>query len=394
MGIKKKRSSRKSHLSGTKAYVLVCSFFLGCLIALGLFIYLSNSIITTSPPIYEEIYSITSDLNKKIGQIDCAIYESLYKRGITEKDIFFSAVRPMQERGYDWDFTELLINLPDKKSVIQLEKIINLELSKLKSAVRLKNEKIANSEIVYHVFALGLYTHKIRLIRKGYVQKTHKGLPRIAIIIDDLGYDRDMAISFMQLDLPLSLSVLPLAPYTGYIANEANKRGRELLLHLPMEPKGYPRLNPGPGALLVDMGAEEIREIIGDLVTQIPGIRGVNHHMGSYFTERVDKMSLVLSELKKRNLFYIDSRTTSKTVAFKQAKKMGVPVAKKSVFLDHDLSSKAIKFQLERLLGMARYSGTAVGIGHPHKETLKILKEYLDLLKTEYNVVPVSELVS
>jgi len=167
-----------------------------------------------------------------------------------------------------------------------------------------------------------------------------------------------------------------------------------LLLHLPMEPKGYPRLKPGPGALLIDMGTKEINKIIGASVKQIPGLRGVNHHMGSNFTERADKMSLVLTEIKKRKLFYVDSRTTIKTVAYNQAKKMGVPVAKKSVFLDHDLSSKAIKFQFERLLGMARYSGTAVGIGHPHKETLQILKEYLDRLKKEYNVVPVSELVS
>ena len=116
--------------------------------------------------------------------------------------------------------------------------------------------------------------------------------------------------------------------------------------------------------------------------------------MGSYFTERYDKMTLVLSELKKRNLFYIDSRTTSRTVAFELAKKMGVPVAKKSVFLDNDLSLKAIKVQMERLLGIARYSGTAVGIGHPHKETLRVLNEYLDQLKSDFRVVPVSELVN
>jgi len=200
MGIKKKRRSHKTKKTAHKKYILVCAFFFGCLIALGLFFYLSHSISTTSPPIYEEIYSITSDLSKEIGQIDNAIYESLYKGGITEKDVFFSAVRPMQEQGYDWDFTELLIKLSDKKSVFQLEKNINLELSKLKSAVQLKKENNSNSEVVCHLFALGLYTHKIRLVRKGDVRKSYKGSPRISIIIDDLGYDLNMAISFRKSD--------------------------------------------------------------------------------------------------------------------------------------------------------------------------------------------------
>ena len=105
-------------------------------------------------------------------------------------------------------------------------------------------------------------------------------------------------------------------------------------------------------------------------------------------------MAIVLSEIKKRNLFYIDSRTTSKTVAFELAKKMGVPVASRSVFLDNDLSPKATRFQMERLLGIARHTGRAIGIGHPNRATLKLLKDYLPKLKKEVNVVPVSDQVS
>jgi polysaccharide deacetylase 2 family uncharacterized protein YibQ len=219
-------------------------------------------------------------------------------------------------------------------------------------------------------------------------------LPKIAIIIDDIGYDTDLAVSFMDYDLPLSLSVLPLAPYRNDIVKKANERGCELLLHLPMEPKDYPQLDPGPGALLTDMGEEELRKIINDHIKKVPGLKGVNHHMGSYFSENYQKMKIVIGELKKQDLFYVDSRTTNRTVAYEVAKEMGVPAAKKSVFLDNDLSREAISYQLERLMAIARYSGESVGIGHPHKETLEILYEYLDKLKTEFIVVPVSELVS
>ncbi|MFC1868203.1 divergent polysaccharide deacetylase family protein [Thermodesulfobacteriota bacterium] len=376
-----------------KGFYILCALCTGCLIVLASFLYLSNSISTTSFPVYEEIYSISSDLNNKIGQIDHVIYKSLYQRGIDEKHVFFPSVKPIHEKDYEWDFTELLIKLPDKSSALHVEKIINNELSGLEPSVRFNNENNSGGELVCNVFALDFYTHKIRLIYKGYGEKLHKGLPKIGIIIDDMGYDHKLADSYLNFDLPLSLSVLPIAPYTEYVVSEANKRGRELLLHLPMEPKGYPRLNPGPGALLADMSEEEIRKKTGDLLKKIPGLKGVNNHMGSYFTERPDKMAIVLSELRKKNLFYVDSRTTSRTVAFKLAKKMGVPVTKKSVFLDHDLSKKAIKFQMERLLGMARYSGTAVGIGHPHEQTLRVLDEYSYQLKTDFEVVPVSELV-
>jgi polysaccharide deacetylase 2 family uncharacterized protein YibQ len=159
-----------------------------------------------------------------------------------------------------------------------------------------------------------------------------------------------------------------------------------------MEPKDYPDLNPGPGAVLTNMDERRIRKTINNDIDQVPGIRGVNHHMGSKFTERSEKMKIVLRELKRHNLFYLDSRTTNLTVAYNLAKDMGVPAARKDVFLDNDLSSKAIGFQMERLLGISRYSGIAIGIGHPHKETLDVLKEYAGILKKEFKVVPVSEL--
>jgi len=375
------------------AFFLLSSILLACLIILGLFLFLSDNISEKSFPVYEEIYSVSSDFNDKIGEVDKLIYESLFEVGVDEKDIFFLDVIPMHEKGYEWDYAELLIKLPNRDNAIGLENIIDNKLSRLKPSVKYDKEESSNIEIVCSIYTLGLFTHKIKLIYKEQGKIVRKDLPKIAIIIDDIGYDHELAVSFLDLDLPLSFSVLPWAPHSIEIADKASKKGSELLLHLPMEPKNYPDLDPGPGAILTDMEEDEIRKIIREDIKQVPGLRGVNHHMGSYFTERRDKMKIVLKELKKHNLFYVDSRTTNLTVAYDLAKEMGVPAAKKSVFLDNDLSLKAIKFQMERLLGIARYSGTAVGIGHPHRETLKVVQDYLYQLKTDFRVVPVSELV-
>ena len=115
--------------------------------------------------------------------------------------------------------------------------------------------------------------------------------------------------------------------------------------------------------------------------------------MGSHFTKQADKMAATLRELRRWKLYFVDSRTTSETIAFDLARKMGVPTAKRDVFLDNDLSEKAIRFQMERLVGIAEQSGQAIGIGHPHEETLAVLRDYLLPLKERVDVVPVSQLV-
>ncbi|MFH1350094.1 MAG: divergent polysaccharide deacetylase family protein [Pseudomonadota bacterium] len=345
------------------------------------------------PPIFEETHSRTPDLNSEIRKIDIAIYASLYQRKISEKNIYFFEVKPKHERGHYWDFTDLYITLAKTDPFVELEKAINLELSRLEETVAYKREHIAKNEIIWHIFSFGFYTHRLRIKYEG-IQRTESGTrPEIAIIIDDLGYNRDLAFSFIHSTLPISLSVLPLAPHTKDIANEANRWGRELMLHLPMEPKDYPRLNPGPGTLLTDMDEKEIRRMMRKHLKGIWGVRGINNHMGSRFTERRDKMSIVFDELRKRDLFYVDSRTTGQTIAAALGKEMGVPVVSRSVFLDNDLSTPAIRVQMKRLLSMARHSGKAVGIGHPHKETLSVLQDFLHRFESEIEVVPVSKLV-
>jgi polysaccharide deacetylase 2 family uncharacterized protein YibQ len=233
-------------------------------------------------------------------------------------------------------------------------------------------------------------THRLQ---PGRGVETEPFRPMVAIVIDDLGHNRNLDLEFIQLDLPLSLAILPFAPFTDVMVREATRKRREILLHQPMEPKDYPCVNPGPGALLLSMNDREIKEILDGNLRQVRGARGVNNHMGSSFTENQEKMSLVLRELKKRGLFYIDSRTTKATVALEQAKKIGLPVAERTVFLDNIPDPEAIYTQIEHLLRVARQSGAAIGIGHPYSQTVEILRKCKNRLKGEVVVVPVSELV-
>lgn len=218
-------------------------------------------------------------------------------------------------------------------------------------------------------------------------------LPKVAIIIDDLGYDLDVARAFMSLGIPLTLSILPMAPHTIDIAREAGRNGFELMIHVPMEPEGFPDLDPGPGALLNSMGPEEIRSLVLQHLDDVPDAKGVNNHMGSSFTERKDNVAALLEEVRNKGLYFVDSKTSAQSVAYITAREMGVPATSRDVFLDSEPSAAAISIQLERLLGLAKQRGEAVGIGHPFPETLKILERQAGRLKTEFQVVTVSELL-
>jgi polysaccharide deacetylase 2 family uncharacterized protein YibQ len=389
----------KPYTVNQKSLLLIFLLSFGSISILILFYYLSSGDRLShadkpvSTPVYEEINAKNSSFIDEVVKIDHAIYESLYKGGIPEENILFLSVSPRHDKRNEWDFTELWVKLPSSDSALQLTKILGNALTSYKPNVRVKVEKVSKDERILHLYALGLYSHKIRMTWEDHQTPLRNGVPRIGIIIDDLGYDPFIFESFLKLDLPLAFSVLPQAPYTQSIAGKARRMGHELILHLPMEPADYPRVNPGPGALLTTMRHAKIRATIRRDLEEVPGVQGVNNHMGSLFTTKRDKMAVVMRELKKRDLFYVDSRTTTETVAYELAEKMGVPVASRSVFLDNDLSSTVIKFQLERLLGIARHSGAAIGIGHPNVETLSLLRDYRDKLKTRVRVVPVSELM-
>lgn len=220
-----------------------------------------------------------------------------------------------------------------------------------------------------------------------------KALPAVAIIIDDVGYDQNLAESFLSLDTVLTFSFFPHSPYGTDIAGKANARGFEVMLHLPMEPNEYPAADPGPGTLLTSMTPDELISALRQNLDDVPYISGVNNHMGSKMTARHAQMNQIFTILKQRKLFFIDSRTTTETLTRHSARLFKVPWAERNVFLDHYVDADFIRKQFKLLIVTAQRQGEAIGIGHPHKLTYQILGEMLPVLKQTVKLVPASALV-
>lgn len=218
-------------------------------------------------------------------------------------------------------------------------------------------------------------------------------LPKVAIIVDDLGYDRQMAKKFLEMDAAFTFSVLPHTTYTKSIAREALKQGREIMLHLPMEPLEYPQNDPGPGALLTAMPPDELIRQLKKNLAAVPGVKGVNNHMGSKMTADSAQMYQIFSVLKQQGLFFIDSRSTAETLGKPSARLFQIPFAERDVFIDHVHKPEFIRKQIKRLIQTAQKNGKAVGILHPSKTTYKILREMLPELKQQVQMVPASEVV-
>ncbi|MBI5587763.1 MAG: divergent polysaccharide deacetylase family protein [Deltaproteobacteria bacterium] len=221
-----------------------------------------------------------------------------------------------------------------------------------------------------------------------------KAYPRVAIVIDDMGQDMKKLRELIALNAPITVAVLPNLSHSKDTAKEAHARGLEVLLHLPMEPKDLGDNNPGKGALLTAMTSEEIRKNIEDDLKTVPYAAGVNNHMGSRFTEDERQMRSVLNVVKKRKMFFLDSRTSSNSVAGKVAGEIGVRNADRNVFLDNSRDITYIKGQITELVSIARKHGSAIAIGHPHPETIEAIKESLEVLNGSVEIVKLSDIVN
>ena len=203
--------------------------------------------------------------------------------------------------------------------------------------------------------------------------------PSIALIIDDIGLSEFQARQFLQLNIPLSFAILPRLKYSTILAREISDCGHEIMLHQPMEP-GDPRVDPGPGALYMGDNPDRINRIIEENIAELPLATGINNHMGSRFTESREKMTETLRIIKDSGLFFVDSRTSQHSKAYKVARTLRMPAAYRHIFLDNILSESAIMLQLRKLKQCALHYGTAIGIGHPFPQTAHALKFFMENL--------------
>ncbi len=218
--------------------------------------------------------------------------------------------------------------------------------------------------------------------------------PLLAIVVDDLGEKLSVLKRLEKLDYLVTFSILPFAPFVKQAVATARKKRCEIILHLPCEPIGYPhRANPGKGALFVNMPDKKMIRVLLQDIAAVEGISGVNNHMGSLFTQDLASMRIVLRELKKRGLFFMDSRTTSKSKVRLAAKQLEMPYIHRNLFLDNEFDTDKILQQLKKAENIAKKKGSCVVIGHPHPTTLAALKKWQKKRDKSVHIVSVTQIL-
>jgi uncharacterized protein len=217
--------------------------------------------------------------------------------------------------------------------------------------------------------------------------------PRLAIILDDLGYDRAAADSLLRLPFPVTVSVIPHLPLSSEVAEEAFRQGDEVLLHLPMQSESA-RVKHEETELRVGMDARQVESAVAEMLKTVPHAVGVNNHQGSRATADPALMQELMPILRERGLFFIDSRTTTATVAYEVAEQSGVRAASRKVFLDDTPTQGAVEAQLDLAARDAVRDGFAIAIGHPHPATIAALAHTVPRIEAHgVRLVLASELV-
>lgn len=230
--------------------------------------------------------------------------------------------------------------------------------------------------------------------KKPFTQEEQKGQGRIAIVLDDWGYSVRNLDFVTQISEPLTLAILPNHPYSSAVAKAAIELKKEAILHLPLEPHQENKYHLEPDTILSALPKAEVLKILASDIKSVPGIKGVNNHMGSAATENKPLMKVIFYELKKRKLYFLDS-FTGKTVCKELAKEIGLLYARRQVFLDNKNEPSYILGQIELLAKIAKQTGYAIGIGHDRPKTLEVLvKAIPDLKRRGYSFVFASDLAN
>ena len=275
---------------------------------------------------------------------------------------------------------------------------VTISLADLENAGKIGIDTVDGANDKTHLVVIrngGRETWRLKFLVDGAESAPHRESdPVVAVIIDDIGSEATVTGKLIELDAPITFSVLPNESHTRDMRDLIKASGREMLLHLPMEPTRMQMGAPLPGVLWTSMGPTDIRKMVAEDFGLVPEAVGVNNHMGSAFTTWEPGMRAVLEEVGKRGLFFIDSITDPHSIACNLAGRMNVKCDARDVFLDTNASEGQVEKQWHRLLGIAKRRGSAIAIGHPRNATYEVLKtEIPRLTSTNIRLVPISEVV-
>lgn len=409
----KKRVYRKKKNQSNIAKILFF-FFIFFFISIGGLLYLRTVFNTSDYDLKKE-----TALNNKIDEVDKALKEVLFNQGISANELQLSLTEKTNN-GLKWNFKQgkttiennnikiissqlknltkienVSLNMVDKTNSLSAElSIFGYKTHKLDFV--LKEKKFATKKIGKKVKSNKIISsqdkQKIGQTSNKIINKKDK--PKIVIIVDDVGQRKNAIDRLTEISYPINFAILPHLPYSKYAANKANENGKEVLLHLPMEPKyssGYTAADAGQGALLVGHTKTQIERQLFQNLSAFPHIKGVNNHMGSKFTENKELMQLVFENLKDKNLYFVDSLTSNRSYGADIADQIGLRFIKRDVFLDDSRKGKKYMInQIENLIRIAEKNGVGVGICHTYPESIEVLSEYLPKIQDRVEIASVT----
>jgi polysaccharide deacetylase 2 family uncharacterized protein YibQ len=343
------------------------------------------------------IFGQESRISALAKEVDSSFSQTLSAAGVVPSEMNKNYV--VKHNGkVDWQQIEVVVALNESQSLSSLGKRLreNLTIPAVTIKEDRRNDGDSVSELRLSVYYDKLAIYQMLLRQKRLLsvpEKEEEERPRIALVVDDVGYDVERALDLFQLHRPLTISIFPVLPHSRHIAEIAHQMGYEIMIHLPMETDANLRHNPG--YLMPEMGQNEFCSVLEKDLDSVPYVVGVNNHQGSKMTRDSVAMARLMQYLAKRNVFFIDSRTASDSVAYQVAKRFGLRAAENDMFLDNEKDVDYIKGRIELLMKEAERKGKAIGICHVHPASIQALQEMFPVIdERKIKLVYASELVN
>lgn len=361
---KPRKPTKKLQLSQNKRIFLASAFLLGfvaiCLFAL---VNLRATFLPESTAVHEQlVYEEPADVVHKLKVHNYAEIRELIDNQLINGP-HSVGWRKLQDRE-NIQVRKIFGDLPSSPFLAELAS----HIEQTNSSAHLE---VSRNEGIIHLYWLGDLKLELRY-QVPIVIESERG--KIAVVMDDMGGSLATMRELLRLKVIITPSILPgtsrAVPATALLQDE----GREYMIHMPMQPRSYPQTNPGSNALLLGQTDDEIRRLVRSYMAGVPGAVGGNNHMGSRYTAESEEMRVVLRELKQHDLFFIDSRTIGNSVAFSEARKMGLKTATRNIFLDNQEDVSYIRQQIRKMVRMAGKNKEIIAICHPYAETLEAFR--------------------
>ena len=379
-----------------------------------------------------------SEMDNLIKEVDNGLTGAFFNAGISSKNIKSRKVYDKEFENLTWEYKDISIS-PEKG--VNSEKVKKSLKDSILSKLPVKHEyKASQNSLAVYIRINDVTTHKLqfgfdkkkpaqaktenkksnKVVKKEDSKKLEDDIakslketkssvskketlntglpkPKIVIIVDDLGQEKKPIDDLLKIPAPITFAVLPNLPYSNYAAEKADKKGWDVILHMPMEPKessGYTGVDAGSEVLLVGLPKDAILTKLNESLSSVPNVKGVNNHMGSKFMENDELTELILQDLKRKGLLFVDSKTSSGSKGYETGLKLGMKTAQRDIFLDNSSKdSTYVKKQLEKLIDISKRNGSAIGICHPYPSTVKALSEMIPKIENEVEVVSISNIV-